>query len=378
MKKVILFIVLVVLVISGVKLIKNKSSELANAPMAQQPIFSVNVLNAKEQTLKQTDSFLAKLESQNAPMITTKISGFIKTLHVKENQVIKKGDLLVEIDSQEVQESLKQIQNSIKSMDYAIQSIEVNILSLSSDLKASKSKLDRNVILFNAGGLAKQIYESSQVEYESKKAKLDSTLKSIEAKKYELDAMKNSYGVKKASLEYYNIKAPIDAIVDTVILREGDMAIAGKTILTIQDKKQKLTFTFASSDIKEGLEVSINETTKSKISKVLQSTDKYLQVAQIDLDTPLDLPVGSFVNIEVTTKTVTDLALPINTILHKSDGTYVVIYENNTFAFKKVEILAQDENYIVISEDIKQKVALASESKLAILPSSNNYTIVEK
>lgn len=378
MKKVILFIVLIVLIISGVKLIKNKSSELANAPMAQQPIFSVNVLYAKEQTIKQTDSFLAKLESHNAPKISTKISGFIKALHVKENQMVKKGALLVEIDSKEVQESLKQILNSIKSMDYAVQSIKTNILSLQIDLRASKSKLDRDVILFNAGGLAKQVYESSQVQYESKKAKLDSTLKNLEAKKYELEAMKHSYDAKKASLEYYNIKAPFDAIVDTVILREGDMAIAGKTILTLLDKKQKLTFTFANSNIKKGLEISINETIKSKISKFLQSTDNHLQVAQIDLEAPLDLPVGSFINIQVITKTVTGLALPINTILHKSDGNYIVIYENNTFKFKKIEILAQDEEHVLIAENINQKVALASESKLAILPSSNNYQIVEK
>jgi translation elongation factor EF-Tu-like GTPase len=164
------------------------------------------------------------------------------------------------------------------------------------------------------------------------------------------------------------------------------MALTGKTILTLLGKNQKLTFTFANDDIKKGLEVTIDananlnvkKITKTKITKILKSTDKYLKVAQIDLDTPLNLPVGSFVNIQVTSKKLTGLALPINTILHKNDGNYVVIYENDVFKFKKINILAQSEDYIVIGENISQKIALASESKLAILPSSNNYKIVEK
>lgn len=378
MKKIILFLVMAALVFGGVKLLQNKQNELTNAPTAQKPIFSVAVVSAQEKTLKQTTSFLAKLESYNAPKITTKISGFIQAIHVKENQMVKKGDLLVEIDSEELQNSLTQIQNSIKSIEISIESMETNIFSLKSDLKASKNRLSRSKILFNTGGLAKEKYELSQVEYELKKAKLASTLKSIESKKYELAAIKNSYNTKKANLKYYNIKAPFDAIINKVILRDGDMAFAGKTILTLLDKKQKITFLFANSDITKGLEVSINETVKAKISKIMKSSDNYLRIAQVDLNTPLDMPVESLVNIQVTTKNLTGLTLPANTVLHKNDGNYVVIYGNNAFKFKKIEILAQDEEHVLIAENINQKVALASESKLAILPSSDNYIIVKK
>ncbi|MFT7003947.1 MAG: multidrug efflux pump subunit AcrA (membrane-fusion protein) [Sulfurimonas sp.] len=378
MKKIILVIVLIVIVLSGVVLIKNKSSELKNAPTAKMPLFNVNVVNVEEKTINEKSSFLAKLESQNAPQITTKISGFIKALYVKENQVVKKGDLLVEIDSSELQESLIQLENSIKSMEFSIQSVEVNVLSLQNDLKSTEHKLFRDKILFESGGLSKESYENSQVQTQLKKAKLDSTLKSIKAKKYELKAIRNSYLSKKESLKYYNIKAPIDAIVDRVILKVGDMASATKPILTLLDKKQKLTFSFAQNNIKKGLEVSIDKTINAKITKILKSSEMYLSVAQIDLDATLNYPVGSLVNIEVITKNVRGFALPINTILHKKDANYVVIYEGGVFEFKKINILAQNDEYVIISENISQMIALASESKLSILPSSSNYKIVEK
>ncbi|KAB7886523.1 efflux RND transporter periplasmic adaptor subunit [Poseidonibacter ostreae] len=387
MKKLILFIILIVLVLAGIKLIKNKNDELANESFAVKPIFTVNVVKAKSKIVEERSTFIAKLESTLAPKISTKVAAYIKKVHVVENQEVKKGDLLISIDSKEIEKSLIQIKNSIKSIQLSIDSMNANVSSLRNETKASKSKLDRNKILYKVGGLSKEKFENSEVEYQLKKAKVDSTLKSIEAKTYELKAIENSYDSKKASLEYYNIKSPINGIVDSIMLKTGDMALAGKTILTLLSKEQKLTFTFSNSEIKKDLEVIVNNDSnnnvKTKISKILKSSDKFLYQAQIDLNTYLDLAIGSFVNIEVITKKQEAKALPINTILHRKDGTYVVLYEedenkNAKFSFKKVEVLVQSEDYVITNPVIEQSVALASESKLVILPSSNNYTIVEK
>ena len=383
MKKLILFIILIALILGGIKLIKDKNDDLANEPKAVKPIFTVNIVKAKLKTVEETSNFIAKLESKNAPKISTKVAAYIEKVHVVENQEVKKGDLLISIDSKEIEDNLNQIKNSIKSIELSIQSINANVFSLKNESKASKNRLERNKILYKIGGLSKEKLENSEVEYQLKKAKVDSTIKSIEAKTYELKAIRNSYDSKKTSLEYYNIKSPINGIVDNIILKTGDMALAGKTILTLLSKEQKLTFTFSNSEIKKDLDVIINKNIKTKISKILKSSDKFLYQAQIDLNTYLDLAIGSFVNIEVITKKQEAKALPINTILHKKDGTYVVLYEedenkNAKFSFKKVEVLVQSEDYVITNPVIEQSVALASESKLAILPSSNNYIIVEK
>lgn len=378
MKKVVLFVILIAIIISGVKLVKSTKDDLASLPKALKPVFSVNVVNTKERTVQESSSFIAKLESDNSINVSTKISGFIKKIYVSENDVVKKGDLLLEIDSKEVDESLKQIINSSKSLELSIQSIKTNITSLKNDLKASKSRLNRNIVLHQAGGLSKEKLEISEVDYQIKKARLDSTLKSIESKQYELESIKNTYNSKKASLEYYNIKAPINGIIDVVTLKDGDLVIGGKTILRLLDKKQKLTFSFASKDIKKGLQVLVNDSIKAEVSNVLKSSDKYLYQAEIDLDTPLDLPMGSFVDIKVITKNSTSFSLPSNTILHKKDGNFIVVYDSGTFKLKKVDILVESEEFVITKNKINQKVALASESKLAILPSSNNYKIVDK
>lgn len=386
MKKIVLFVILIAIVLGAIKLIKDKKEDLSSLETAKKPIFSVNVVNEEKRTITQSSSFTAKLEASNSINLATKVSGFIEKIYVSENDIVKKGTLLIKIDSSEIVESLNQIKNSLKSIEFSIESLSANINSLENDLKASKNRFNRNNILYKAGGLSLEKLESSEVEYKIKKAKLDSTAKSIEAKKYELKAMKNSYDSKKASLEYYNIKASQDGVVGNIFLNNGDLCTAGKPILNLLDTKQKLTFLFASHDIKEGLEVLINnqkkqnKQIKAKITKVLKSASNSLYQGEISLDSnnSLDLPINSFLEIEVITKKATEFSLPSNTILYKKDGTYVLIYENKLFKFKKVEIVLANDEFVVLTERIKQKVALASESKLAILPVSNNYKIVEK
>lgn len=379
MKKIVLFVILIAIILGAVKLIKDKKDDLGSLETAQKPIFSVNVVSAEKRLVEESSSFIASLESDNSINIATKISGFIEKIYVSENDIVKKGDLLVKIDSSEVNESLKQISNSLKSLEFSIDSIKANTNSLENDLKASRNRLARNNILFKAGGLSKEKLEISEVEYEIKKAKLDSSNKTINAKEYEHKAMKNSYNSKKSSLEYYNIKASQDGIIGNIFLNNGDLITAGKTILNLLDTKQKLTFLFASNNIKEGLEVLINNKTKAKISKVLKSASNSLYQGEIslDLNNSLDLPIGTLVDIKVITKKTDEFSLPSNTILYKKDGAYVLIYEDKLFKFKKVQIEVQNEEFVILKEKISQKVALASESKLAILPSSNNYKIVE-
>lgn len=379
MKKIVLFMILIAIILSAVKLIKDKKEDLGSLETAQKPIFSVNVVSAEKRLVEENSSFIASLESDNSINIATKVSGFIEKIYVSENDIVKKGDLLVKIDNKEVNESLNQIVNSLKSLEFSIDSIKANTNSLENDLKASKNRFNRNNILFNAGGLSKEKLEISEVEYEIKKAKLDSSNKSINAKEYELKAIKNSYNSKKASLEYYNIKASQNGVIGNIFLNNGDLITAGKTILNLLDTKQKLTFLFPSNNIKEDLEVLINNKTKAKISKVLKSASNSLYQGEISLDskTSLDLPIGTLVDIKVITKKSDGFSLPINTILHKRDGAYVLIYEDKLFKLKKVEIEVQNEEFVILKEKISQKVALASESKLAILPSSNNYKIVE-
>jgi hypothetical protein len=61
--------------------------------------------------------------------------------------------------------------------------------------------------------------------------------------------------------------------------------------------------------------------------------------------------------------------VPSNTLLHKTDGTYIVVYENKKFSFKKVDLLMENTEEAIIKQCTTLPIAKASEAKLALLPS---------
>ncbi|MCI0500832.1 MAG: biotin/lipoyl-binding protein, partial [Epsilonproteobacteria bacterium] len=119
MKKIILIVLVAGLIFAGFRLIQSKKKEQNNQPTA---FISQEILKPQIETRKNDsfEYFQAKSEAILNPKIATKISGYIENIKVKENQVVQKGEILVQIETNEYQNNLKQSQ-------YLIQSSKKNI-----------------------------------------------------------------------------------------------------------------------------------------------------------------------------------------------------------------------------------------------------------
>ena len=125
-KKIFIILILIVIVFFAIKLIKDKKTSIKNEEVAYKSVLQIT----KEQKVENKENdfieYLAKFEAAQTPKITTKISGYIENILVEENSMIKKGDLLIKIDSKEFDESLKQLSYLIQSAKYSLTSLEKN------------------------------------------------------------------------------------------------------------------------------------------------------------------------------------------------------------------------------------------------------------
>ncbi len=187
MKKIVLFIIIALLIAGGFKLIKEKKDEISNEKKAF--VHTYKPLETKDDnTLDNFEIYSAKLEAFENPKISTKISGHITKIFEKENQKVKKGDLLVLIDDLEYKENISQIIHSLDALKSSIEASMSSLNSLKLDMKLSLKEFETNKKLYKIGGISKDKIDFSEVIYEQKKAKYDSTLKTIESKKNELNS----------------------------------------------------------------------------------------------------------------------------------------------------------------------------------------------
>ncbi len=344
MKKIVLVLLLVVLVVGGVKLVKKRKQAMVQTPLPIPVTYRVRTALPASRTVRQTKTFLARLESRHSAEIASKMNGRIGALPVRESQVVHQGDLLVQLDDLEIRAS--------------IDGLRASLASARSQRDYAKKQLDRNRALFDAGGLAREKLEASEVAWNTASATVEEILQKIRG-------LENQ-------LAYSRIVAPFDGIVGTVFLHQGDLATPGRPVLRLNSLPQKLTFSFmpGPGGVQTGQDVLYKGEKIGTVALVYDDARQGLWVAEIVLDNRLKRPSGSYLTIEVVTGQGTGCGVPVRSLLHRPDGESVMLYLNGRFREQSVTVLARDADYALIEPCVDGPVAVASEAKLGLLPTS--------
>ena len=210
--------------------------------------------------------------------ISPKVSGRLDVILVKEQQPVKKGQVLARLDSEPLEISLAQAEG-------ALAQCQANYDKLPDDLKASFAALnkaqegvsaqeskvqyyqtslddserlmDENQQLFEAGALSRETLDATRSKVQSAKALLDAEQANLRVAQAAVadaaaknDAANRTSGalylaqLKSAkagvdnaryNLKNSEIKAPSDGIVLRMVVQQGENVTAGQTVISICD-----------------------------------------------------------------------------------------------------------------------------------------------
>ena len=340
------------LLIKGKSLLKERQEEVANQPTPMADAVSVPVVKASQGVMNKEVPFLAQVLGDKSIKLSTKLAGYVQEVVVEESQEVKKGDLLVRIDETELKSN--------------IDALKATLAAQKKDLVLAKSIHARNTKLFQIGGLSKEQLDVSRVTLQMKQSVLENTRQKIAQLEHQLT--------------YLTIVAPFDGVVDAIFLHEGDLAATGKPILSMSNKKQKLIFSFAPSQqglIEKGQMVVQGEKKLGEIRAIYPTSNNGLVTAEVALDAPVGLPIGSSIQVSVVTQSLSGCILPDTTVVHKKEGDFLMVYLKEKFVPQKVDVKMHNNNRIMISPCPKDWIASASEVKLASLPVYENVNLIK-
>jgi len=130
--------------------------------------------------------------------VGTQVSGVIDKIYVNYNSHVKKGQLLAELDK--------------KTLTTELQSAKADLEKAKADLTYQAKNYQRIKILFQKGLIAQTDFDSSTNTYDQAKATLNSA--------------QNAYTKAKTNLGYASIYSPIDGIVESRSVDEGQTVAA--------------------------------------------------------------------------------------------------------------------------------------------------------
>lgn len=159
--------------------------------------------------------------SDNQKILTSRYMGYVKQMAVSEGDIVKKGQLLYEIDSKEIESAERQV-------DLAISQARLSLQMNENQYNNVLTNLARHERLYEKKMVSKYEYEMLQLSAKNLKdmvAIAEQQVKQALAKK---DEVLNQYN-------YLKIHAPNDGVIVDKRLNEGEMAIPGMPAVTLTD-----------------------------------------------------------------------------------------------------------------------------------------------
>ncbi len=203
-----------ILVALGIVSILYSCNNKTEEKKQKEDIFKINVetQEIKKEKFQHVLELSGSIEAENIAYISPQTNGQIKTIHVKEGQRVKSGQLLVTINTEVLSSSLEELRTAYE-------------LALTM-YKKQKELWEKKI--------------GSEVQYLQAKNAKESLDKKIETL--------------KAQLELSKIRAPFDGIVDEIYQKEGELAMPGMQIIQFVNLNNML------------LDVDVSESYISKIS----------------------------------------------------------------------------------------------------------------
>jgi membrane fusion protein (multidrug efflux system) len=157
-------------------------------------------------------------------MIAAKVPGYVTAVNVREGQKVSKGDVLVEIDSRDYENTITQMKGELTSMEARMRDAQKNY--------------QRTNNLFSKGMVSRQQFDSATATFNEVRAKHD--------------AMNAQVAQAELNLENTKIKAPSDGFIAKKSVEVGQLAAAGVPLIGFVDAGERwVTANFKETEISD-------------------------------------------------------------------------------------------------------------------------------
>ena len=155
-----------------------------------------------------------RIEAKTKVNVQSSVIGEIISLPVKEGDVVRAGDLLVQIDPERYRSEVERLESVVRSQRIAIEQSDVSLANAERQYK-------RNASLFQTSGLVSQeAYERSELDYKSR---------SIDQKSMQEQLAQAEASLAKArdELKKTTLRSPIDGTVTALNAEKGEITLTG-------------------------------------------------------------------------------------------------------------------------------------------------------
>ena len=193
-------VVLVALVGIGALTRREKGSPVQVSTVGKENLQAKVSANGKVQAVKMVD-------------ISANVMGRVTRLAVKEGDVVKAGQFLLEIDPSRFQASTQGLQAGVEAAESDLASNQTRFNQAKSDFARAEANRKAGII--------------SQAEFEQTRTAMSTAQSSVQSSQRRVDQAKAGVREARVGLNYATIKSPMDGVVTARRIEVGETAVMG-------------------------------------------------------------------------------------------------------------------------------------------------------
>lgn len=267
------------------------------------PTVKYTTVKAERQEIKSSVTATGTIEPVTLVEVGTQVSGIISHIYVDYNSTVKKGQVIAELDRENLNSQLETAQAQLESAK--------------SDLDYQEQNYERQKTLHDKGHISDNDFELARLSYQQAKATYNQRIQSVKTA--------------RTNLGYATITSPIDGIILTRAVEEGQTVASSFSTPTLFTIAKDLTDMRVIADIdeadiggvREGQRVNFtvdafpDDVFEGTVTQVRQeaTTESNVVTYEVVISAPnpeLKLKPGLTANVTVITKEVQNvLAVPV-------------------------------------------------------------------
>lgn len=308
------------------------------------PVVAVEAATVESKAIQATIDTDAVLYPRDEAAIVPKIVAPIKKFYVERGSQVRAGQLLAELENQDLVGALTENQGGYEqaeaSYKSALQSASQDLQVAKEQLDAAQKLYDSRQTLYKQGAMAAKDVEDAGIALTQARNQYDLAQKDYNLKVAEgqLNAAKGRAISAEAQLNYTKIVSPMNGVVTDRPYYAGETPPSGSPILTVMDLSSVVARAYVSPQ--QAAELHVGDAASlspgggapvmpGKVTVVSPALDPNSTTVQVWIEAPnpgTALKPGSTVSVSIVAKTVKDaLVVPTQAVLTAPDATTSVM-----------------------------------------------------
>ncbi|SFP91943.1 efflux RND transporter periplasmic adaptor subunit [Hydrogenimonas thermophila] len=295
--------------------------------------------------------------------ITSQTGGKIVKILTDEGQWVKKGDLLVTIDSIDIPQQLQEAKIAVKKAKSEMIATQKELNSLIAQKYLAEITYKRYEKLNKQSFISKAEYDKAKMDLEVIKSQIEATKAHILSAKLELSKSQKAVDALKEKLLRYKIYSPCYGYVISKDAQIAQSVSPSQNILQIVDSKTVWVKTYIdekiSGNIKVGQKAVIklrsqpNKEFLGEVKRIVAQSDKVTQEREVDVafnNVPIPFYINEQAEVTINTKTYTDVVkIPTKALSYYNEKMGVWIKKENRAHFLQIQLIARGNEEIAVS-----------------------------